>query len=329
MTVQWRSHSVTRFSTRANLVMTAGHDSEEAEAVFTKELELLDSLISGYREDSELSILNRQNRGRPNSVSPQLYELISVACSASALTGGMNDPLLGRRVLVLELPDRVTGRPPRVRITRSGGGSLARSSMGEIVLDPKSKTVQFPRDSLIDLHSVGKAFWADRLAEEFSERYGGAVVIDIGGDIAVFQPEGEASAGIPIEVQAGWPVGSYRETVLIQSGGIATSGGLRPDTLSPDTSGRGHIVDPKSGQLVAMPPATATVAASKCWIANAYSTAIIASGPKAEIFANQAGQAALIVRSDGLVTRTRSWPAKMEGFSEEVLRTLDQAGTQR
>src|SRR5918996_6546284 len=92
-----------------------------------------DSLLSTWREDSEMARVNAAPIGRPHRLSQQLWSLLKEANHWSQETGGAFDPAIGSLVVVWDL--RGAGRLPsadalaRAR-SASGWGrvSLSRST---------------------------------------------------------------------------------------------------------------------------------------------------------------------------------------------------------
>jgi thiamine biosynthesis lipoprotein ApbE len=72
-----------------------------------------DSLLSTWRDDSEISRLNHAHAGRPVRLSPELYGLLRESARWSASTSGAFDPAVGALVDAWDL--RGAGRIPSPR----------------------------------------------------------------------------------------------------------------------------------------------------------------------------------------------------------------------
>jgi thiamine biosynthesis lipoprotein len=174
---------------------------------------------------------------------------------------------------------------------RSGVAGTWRS----VNLDPHRRVLSVPAGVEIDVGATGKALMADRIARDVHRYTHTGVLVNLGGDIAV--------AG-----GTRWPVGvadDHRDSepdqvVDIDAGGIATSS----TTVRP-----GHIIDPATGDPVASPWRTVTVAARSCVAANTASTAAIVLGESAPKWLASRGVAARLVAHDGTVIRIGAWPA--------------------
>jgi len=264
------------------------------------EVAALDRACSRFRDDSELAAVNRA-AGVAVPVGTLLLEVVEAALRVSAATNGLVDPTVGRAVSALGY-DRdfrlVAGSRPRsVRIVPAPGWRRVR-------VDRRRLTVRIPRGGRLDLGAVAKAFSADRIARLVRAATGAAVLVGLGGDVAV--------AGAP---QGGWPVSvvdDHREaatgpTVGISDGGLATSS---TTVRRWRAEGRElhHIVDPATGAPAREHWRTVTVAAASCVDANAAATAAIVMGEPALEWLEALRLAARLVRPDGAVVVTSRWP---------------------
>ena len=160
-----------------------------------------------------------------------------------------------------------------------------------------------PIGTYLDLGATAKAYVADHAAHALSTRYGTAVMVELGGDIAVagHRPDGWC-------VQVAEREGDDGQLVLLRYGGLTTS------TTTVRHWRRGgvamhHIIDPRTGQPADGPWRTATVAAPRALAANVASTAAIVLGEDAVRWLEARGIAARLVRRDGGVQCTEGWPA--------------------
>ncbi|MFN3285182.1 MAG: FAD:protein FMN transferase [bacterium] len=253
----------------------------------------LEALLSRFREDSELSRLNRSS-GAPVRVHPVLWRALRWALWAARVTGGLYDPTLldrleaaGYRTSFEELPaaDALPDPDPTV----FGRWRLVR-------VHPRLPVVFVPRGLRVDLGGVGKAYAAERLAAEL--RRLGPCLVEAGGDVAV--------RGIP-PGWPGWPVAveGPRGTlgvVWLRRGGLATSGtDFRRWRAGQQVAH--HVVDPRTGLPARTDVASATVLARHAIEANAHALALVVLGTEAgqAYLDHRAHLRAAVVRQDGKV----------------------------
>jgi thiamine biosynthesis lipoprotein len=274
------------------------------------EVSALDRACSRFRADSELAALNRcGSQGRV--VSPLLFAATKVALKAAESTEGLVDPTVGAALRGLGY-DRdfdvvVTSAPrPSFRLVPAGGWKSVR-------LDPASRWIQVGRASELDLGATAKAFSADRIACAVKAETGGAVLVSLGGDIAV---EGAPPGGWPIHVCEDHKVAAGGQVVAIRDGALATSS----TTVRRWTAGGieiHHIVDPKTGAPAAVHWRTVSVTAATCVDANTAATAAIVLGARAVPWLSERELAARLVRLDGSIETVGGWPAQAEPESGE------------
>jgi thiamine biosynthesis lipoprotein len=293
------------WGTTASLLVADSERLTLAKELLDRELTAVGDAGSRFQADSELSRLNAA-AGRPVRISPLFAELLAESLRIALATGGAVDPTVGGAVISAGYDRDLSavdphGPPLEVRWRQVAGWQV-------IDLDPAERVVLIPQGVRLDLGATAKAFAADRAARRIAEATGCGVLVNLGGDLAVC---GAAAAG-------DWPVlvaedhragpGSPGQTVMIGSGGLATSsttlrqwwrGGRRLH----------HIIDPFTGAPAATCWRTASVAAATCVDANAAATAALVWGAGALDRLRAAGVPARLVSDDGTVRTVAGWPA--------------------
>ena len=240
-----------------------------ARAVVEAELAAIDAAASRFRDDSELMAVNRAG-GHAVAISALLAEAIEVALWTAAATSGAVDPTVGRALVVAGYDRDFDALRPSRRPLRA----VAVGGWRSVALDRAAGTVRVPAGVSLDLGASAKALAADRAASAAAARTGAAVLVSLGGDIAVAGP---APAG-------GWPVrvcedhrsgpDAPGQTLSIGGGGLATSS-TTTRRWRRGAEDAHHIIDPARGLPVRAVWRTASVAAASCVHANAASTAAI------------------------------------------------------
>jgi thiamine biosynthesis lipoprotein len=261
-------------------------------------LERVDEAASRFRTDSALSRVNA-HAGRPVPVSLLLVELVDAALRMAEHTGGTVDPTVGRVMSRIGYDRDISAVPvdgPQVTARPSA------RSWRDVRLDHVMGLLTVPAGTALDLGATAKAQTADMAAATLARRYGTAVMVELGGDLAV---AGERPDGWVLQVAE--REGADGQLVLVRGGGVTTS------TTTVRRWRRGgrtvhHIVDPRTGAPADGPWRTATVAAPDALHANAASTAAIVLGHDAVDWLEQHGYAARLVDRDGAVHTTTGWP---------------------
>jgi FAD:protein FMN transferase len=266
------------------------------------QLAVFDVACSRFRTDSEIERVNGAT-GRWVEVMPLLVDAVEVAVRAAALTDGDVDPTVGEALIVLGY-DR-----DFAAVLQSGpstGGDRPAPGWRLIEIDRTNSRIRVPIRVRLDLGATAKALAADRAAAAAAEVAGCGVLVSLGGDIAV------AGAG-PAE---GWTIGladshldepEPGQSVRIGDGGLATSSTtVRRWSRGGQTVH--HVIDPSTGRPAREVWRTVTVAAATCVDANTASTAAIVRGEFALDWLASLGLPARLVRADGRIVRTATWP---------------------
>lgn len=301
------SASFPALGTSAGVTVTDPEALPAARTILEDELRRIDAACSRFRDDSELTRLNR-SAGTPFETSPLLLQALAVALYAAARTDGDVDPTVGRSLGALGWNSDFTvvvaprGETPRLRIVPAAGWQRIRIDRGE-------RTVRIPAGVEIDLGATAKALAADRSARRIYAETGAGALVNLGGDIAL--------AGLGPE--GGWPIlvtddhrseiGAEGQTVALAGGGLATSS----TTVRRWRAGEAdvhHIVDPRSGAPADEVWRTVSVAARTCVEANTASTAAIVRGEAAVAWLERGGLPARLVRRNGTIAYTCGWPSE-------------------
>jgi FAD:protein FMN transferase len=192
------------------------------------EFERLEALLSRFRDDSELTRLNRAGE---LDASPDTVRVVELALAGRERTGGGFDPAVYDAVVsagydrsfeLLQV-DTYTGDRERHLYTRTSPNANGVRIVGSrIVLDPGVH---------LDLGGIGKGYAADRAAELLA--LAGPCLVNAGGDIAIRD--------------GSWPIGVTDDLTLeLSHGALATSG---RDRRRWRRNGKElhHLIDPSTG----------------------------------------------------------------------------------
>lgn len=290
--------------TTAQVSVTDRDALEPAVAVVQDELAAIDRACSRFREDSELTALNRAG-GRPFRASLQFLEALEVALRAAEATDGDVDPTVGRslRALGWDCDFAVLvrrGETERFELVPAGGWRSVR-------IDREQHLVTVPCGVEIDLGATAKALAADRSALAAAQETGTGVLVNLGGDLSVAgaPPAGGWSILVTDDHRA--PAADGGQTIAISDGGLATSS-TTVRRWRAGAADHHHIVDPRTGRPAEEFWRTVSVAAATCVEANAASTAAVIRGREALSWLDGAGLPARLVALDGTLAYTGGWP---------------------
>jgi len=296
--------------TYATVATTDPAALEQAYAVLTAELAAVDAACSRFRRDAELWRVNHA-RGRPVRVGPLLAQALEVALAAARLTGGDVDPTCGTSLIRLGY-DRDFARARRHTSTLRQPAAPA-PGWRSVEFDPVLGQVRVPAGVVLDLGATAKALAADRAALTIEAEAGCGVLVNLGGDIRVAGPPPPGGWQVGIADDIGFDAGpgfEARYTVLINSGGLATSG-TAVRSWRRGNARLHHIIEPSTGLPARSCWRAVSVAAATCVDANTASTAAILRGERAAAWLTGLGLPARLVRHGGKAVTVAGWPAEV------------------
>lgn len=235
----------------------AGAGRAEAAFAFaaaTSEIARLDRVLSAWRDDSELSALNRSDARR---VSADLFAVLSACEAWRARTGGAFSARLGAT--------------ERLSDSAAMCAAIARAEAADVRLDRASlavtrpEGVRFAVDGLAKGYVIDAALAAARRAAPCAQ----GMMIDIGGDIGCWGVRDwrVGVAGLDMVADNATPV----EVVRVSGKALAVSGpGQRDRVIDGET--RSHLIDPRTGSSA--PRRQAAVIAPDATTADALATAL-------------------------------------------------------
>jgi len=247
----------------------AGQANDAAVAAAFSGFDLVDSLMSTWREDSALMALNRAPAGQWVVVGHDVTLVLGRALEAAAMSGGAFDPT------VLPLVRLWGFRSPRVSVPDSQAirDCLAKVDYRNVEVDSVGLRARFLAPGMaIDLGGIAKGYALDLAASRMKAAGAVGGYLDLGGNILVFGQQPGQQVGIvdpanPDEILASLP---------LAAGAVATSGQYER-FLVLDGVSYGHIIDPRTGWPVT-PGYSVTVLADRAILADALATAAVVLG---------------------------------------------------
>ena len=252
-----------------------------AGALDAAELEFhrLEALLSRFREDSELSRLNRDGA---LAAGPDLCRVVGLALAARERTGGRFDPTVHNALVAAGYDRSFEQIDPWCQAPCLAPGVAGGAASVE------GTRIELDAGVRLDLGGIGKGYAAERAAEILATA--GPCLVNAGGDIAV--RGGRWPIGV--ETAAAEPL-----TLELSQGGLATSG---RDRRRWRRGGRElhHLIDPRTGAPAETDLLRVTVIAPDAIEAEvAAKSLFLAGSDRAAREADAAGVAAVLVTGDG------------------------------
>jgi thiamine biosynthesis lipoprotein len=206
----------------------------------------LDSILSDYQHESELSGLSRQSGGPPVKIGPDLFRVLSAAQSLAVRTNGAFDVTAGPVIRLWRRARRQRVLPEADRIA----AALDLTGFRWLTLNAKQQTAQLAKPGmLLDLGGIAKGYAADEALKTLQQAGIKQSLVALGGDIAVSNsPPGKK--GWTIEIASlNLPGAPRPRALLLHNEAVSTSGDAE---LFLDVGGirYSHIVDPRTGKAL-------------------------------------------------------------------------------
>ncbi len=258
------------------------------------EIDRLESQLTVYREQSELSRLNRLAATAPVPVEPRLFDLLTLCARLTEVTDGAFDVSVGALVKAWGFYKR-RGRVPK---PAERTAVLERCGMRHVELDPERRGVRFLRPGLeINLGSIGKGYALDRAAELLRSRWriGSALLHGGGSSVLALGAPPNDPRGWAVTVKHPWEPERNLGLLRMRDRALGTSAATFQH-LEHEGRKLGHILDPRTG-WPAEALASATAVAPTAALADALATAFFILGvePARELCAANPGLGAVLL----------------------------------
>lgn len=178
----WISDSQSIMGTRCSVELWA-EDKAAGEAAIASvfdDMRRIDRLMSTWKEDTEISMVNRDAGKHPVKISEELFRLLQTSVQYSELTQGAFDITYAS---VGYLYDFKKGVHPDQKAIDA---ALPGINWRHMKLDPKKLTVHFTRPGMrIDLGGIAKGHSVDRGIEILQKRGIKRAMVNAGGDTRI------------------------------------------------------------------------------------------------------------------------------------------------
>jgi len=271
---EWHRYSDTAMTTPVELefwadeCVTADVVAREVFDVFHH----VDTQMSRYRADSELSALNQKAGKGPVNVSDGLFKVLQKAREVSELSEGAFDVTFGS---VGYLYDFRAGKQPTDEQVATG---LTRVNFRDVVLDVSGQTVAFRQPGmLVDLGGIAKGYAVD-LGIEVLEAHGiRHARLSAGGDMRLLGDK----RGRPWYVGIRDPRSGNDNAVVLPLADVAVSTSGDYERFFVDDAGERvhHILSPSTGRSV-KGVQSVTIIGDDALTTDGLSTAVFVLGPE-------------------------------------------------
>jgi len=280
---------------------------QEVSLGIERQLQAIDSSMSTYREDSELSRFNASRSSDWFSVSPALSEVVREALEVSTATDGAFDITVGPLVNLWGFGPS----PHQDQVPSDEEIDTELSGVGYQHVQVRSKPPALRKERAeiyIDLSAIAKGYAVDKVATYLESLGVLNYMIEIGGELRL---KGHNDHGDPWRIAVERPSEGVRDIhTIIQASddGVATSGDYR-NYFEEQGRRYSHTINPRTGRPVTHSLASVTVISDSAMYADAMATALMVIGTGAGFqLAERQGLAAYFIShaENGFAVRATS-----------------------
>lgn len=221
------------------LVQQAQDIIEEA----TKIMKDFEEKLSFFKDESEVSLINKNAGKGFTRVSQDTFEILKNALYYSNLTSGLFDITIAPLVRAWA----INSDNSKVLTLNEIEESLLLVDYENVILNENNLSVMLLKENQkIDLGGIAKGYIADRVIEFYKENNVKAAIVNIGGNIKVLGKKDEEKL---------WNIGIYEPkkhsgesicSLLVENKSIVTSGGYERAFIYNDELYH-HILNPQTG----------------------------------------------------------------------------------
>ncbi|MFC0444377.1 FAD:protein FMN transferase [Pseudidiomarina halophila] len=273
------------------------HDAEKVKERVDGLLAQINSQMSTYDPDSELSTFNAKQTTEPVVISRSLEHVVRRALEIAEETDGLLDVTVGPLVNLWSF-----GPEQRPEVIPSAAQlAAARDVTGYQHLSVENHQLQKDIAGLyVDLSTIAKGYAVDRVGRLLEQMEIQNYLVEIGGEMLM---KGSKPGNQPWRIAIERPDSTQRAAQRIIEPGnnaVATSGDYR-NFFEQDGVRYSHIIDPRTGKPIQHNLVSVTVVTESCMDADAYATALTVMGPEDALAFAEAKQLAvmLITRENG------------------------------
>lgn len=274
-------------------------DEAALRAAIDDTLTRIDTHLSNWNPDSEISRFNASRGAAAMVMSTELADVMAVAREVHAASGGYFDVTLGPLIDAWGFGSAaavVRDVPADAEIARAAA-LVGQNRMLSFADDPPVMAKRRP-EVIVSLAALAKGYGIDALAASLRRLGIDDFMVEIGGDLYA---SGRHPSGRPWRIGVERP-GDPRRSVLmpltVSGAGVATSGDYR-QYFERDGVRYSHILDPTTGRPITHDTASVTVLAPTAVAADAWATALMAMGAADGLaLAERLSLAALFVQRD-------------------------------
>jgi FAD:protein FMN transferase len=270
----------------------------------------LERLMSTWRDDSELSELNRR-AGERVKVSPDTFAVLEKSKWAGEISDGTFDVTYASMGPLWKFGDAAQEDPKPPSAAEVARG-ISRIDWKKLELDPKTRLAGIGRGQQLDVGGIAKGYAVDRAADVLRKAGLTSFLVQAGGDLYGAGKKPDGSRWVSGIRDPRGPADRFFATIELEDRAFSTAGDYARSYLHAGKRYH-HIIDPRTGY-----PATAsrsvTIWAPDALTADVVDDAVFILGKERglELVESLEGVGAVIVDAENQVIVSRRLQGKLK-----------------
>lgn len=279
----------------------ADEERHSLTAAFQAAVGGVDQQMSTWNRQSALMRFNAAPCDEWHPLPAPLMTVLEAGLAVSALSGQAFEMNVGAAVRAWGFgPDAIN-----LAAIRQASAAAPVRAADALTLNPAAGLARKAAPLSLDLSGIAKGYGVDRLAETALGHGITRALCSIDGEVRAL---GRRADGSPWCVGIDAPDAGHRRgshsILMLDDGAVATSGDYR-HFIEVRGTRLSHTINPLTHAPLLEAPASVTVMAQSCMMADAMATALMVLGPdRGRVLAEAQGLSALFIRRDGTVTGT-------------------------
>jgi len=251
-----------------------GHSPRATYDISVKKLHKLEDMMSFYRYESEVAILNRCAGKEYVELSEDMMFILEQSQEYARLSDNTFHILLAPLVQLW----RNAGTKNKIPSPNEINNALELSNSRNLVLDKTASTAYLKKEgSMIDLGAIGKGFAADICCKIYKEHGASSAFVNLGGNVKTLGSRPDGKPWVIGLQHPDKPRGNSYGAVLFCDQSVVTSGAYERYQVIDGTKYH-HIIDGKTGFPAESDLKSVTVISQSSVHADALSTAAFVMG---------------------------------------------------
>ena len=232
-----------QMGTVVEITVYGGEEGEIDRAVESAfhEIDRLEAIFSSYRDDSDVSRINRRAGQGKVVVAPEVIKVTARALEIAKMSGGVFDPTIG----ILGRLWSFSGEQDRAIPSREAVEKLLEFvDYRQVVIDRDGNAIALSKEGMVlNLGGVAKGYIVGRAVEVLKEGGIARGIVKAGGDMVVFDRD---KRPFKIGIQHPRREGKLAGEISFTNEAVATSGDYERFTIRNGIRYH-HILDPSTG----------------------------------------------------------------------------------